>query len=72
MKLRVVKIAPSKFEGSTLFEAKCSEITEHDLAGKVVYARFTKEKEIGFEFEVDDSRIKTKMTKNDRKINQLT
>ncbi len=60
-----------KSDFGDFFEAKCSEVTQHDLLGKLVYARFSKQKEVGFEFEVDDKRITQVKTKTKRVVNVL-
>lgn len=66
-----MKLAISSIVKSTIgefYEAKCSEVTEHDLLGKLVYARFSKEKAVGFEFEADDKRINQVKTKSKRLV----
>ncbi len=69
MKLVISSIVKSTF--GDFYEAKCSEVTEHDLLGKLVYARFTKDKGVGFEFEVDTTRITQVKTKSKRIVNVL-
>lgn len=66
MKVRITSIEAASIEG--VWNAKCSEITQDDILGRLVYVSFSKAKEVGVELELSDKRIMKVVTKKKRNI----